>query len=255
MAAEIRTGVDPNGADPDVEIEINPGYVTDELWFDPDPTARTATVDIDRTDALSTFLHEFGHALGYGGWIDSTTGTYPGDYQSTYDERTSFDGSNFYFNGPEAVAIHGGPVPLTYANVFHVANLAPRPGEDLLPDLMNGVFFYRGSRYDVAPLNIAMLRDAGVPAIYLAGDYNVDGSVNAADFDMWKSAFGSTTSPFVDGNRDGRVDAADYTVWRNNLDTSIFSGGNGALAVPEPAAPLLAFLGILGWRARTRRND
>jgi len=255
MAAEIRTGVDPNGTDPDVEIEINPGYVTDELWFDPDPSARTATVDINRTDAMSTFLHEFGHALGYSGWINGTTGTYPGDYQSTYDERINFDGSNFYFNGPEAVALHGSPVPLTYANVFHVANFAPLPGEDLLLDLMNGLVYYRGSRYDVAPLNIAMLRDAGVPAIYLDGDYDVDGSVNAADYDTWKGAFGSTTSPFVDGNRDGRVDAADYTVWRNNLGANIFSDGGGSLAVvPEPTARLLAFVGMLGWRARSRSN-
>jgi hypothetical protein len=37
MAAEIPTGVDPNGAAPEVEIEINPNYVYDELWFDPEP--------------------------------------------------------------------------------------------------------------------------------------------------------------------------------------------------------------------------
>ncbi len=244
MAAEIRTGVDPNGADPDVEIEINPGYVYDELWFDPDPYARTATVDVNRTDAMSTFLHEFGHALGYSGWINGTTGTYPSDYQSTYDERTSFDGTNFYFNGPEAVAVYGGPVPLTFANVFHVANFAPRPGEDLILDLMNGLVYYRGSRYDIEPLNIAMLRDAGLPAIYLAGDYDLDGNVDAGDFATWKTAFNSTTSPFVDGNRNGTVDAADYTLWRDNLGASIFGSGSGSLAtVPEPAAWLLTVVG------------
>ncbi|MGD9633041.1 MAG: hypothetical protein AB7G28_19825 [Pirellulales bacterium] len=248
MAAEIRTGVDPNGADPDVDIEINPDYVYNELWFDPDPNARVEPVDINRTDAMSTFLHEFGHALGYAGWINGTTGTYPGDYQSTYDERTNFDGTNFYFNGPEAVAVYGSPVPLTYANVAHVANFDPRPGQDLLLDLMNGLVFYRGSRYQISPLNIAMLRDAGVPAIYQTGDYDLDRTVDDADFATWKAAFNSTTSPFVDGNRNGRVDAADFTVWRDHQGASFAA----ASAVPEPnALVLIAAAGTFGLAARS----
>jgi hypothetical protein len=93
------------------------------------------------------------------------TGMYPGDYQSTFDERASFDGSNFYFNGPESVVLHGSNVPLTFSNVFQVANFAPQPGEDLLLDLMNGLVFYRGTRYDIELLNIAMLQDVVVRAI------------------------------------------------------------------------------------------
>lgn len=241
MAAEIRTGTDPNGATADVEIEINPAYVYDELWFDPDPHARVATVDINRTDAMSTFLHEFGHALGYSGWINGTTGGFPGDYQSTHDEWLRFEGDNFYFDGPEAMARYGGPVPMTFGNPSHVANFAPRPGEDLLLNVMNGLVFYRGSRYDIEPLNIAMLRDTGVPAIYLPGDYDVDGAVDADDYVAWKNAYGSTAAPFVDGNRDGVVDAADYAVWRDNLGASIFGSGGGAVAaVPEPASWLVA---------------
>jgi hypothetical protein len=36
-AAEIKTGVDPNGTAPDIEIEFNPNYLINELWFDSDP--------------------------------------------------------------------------------------------------------------------------------------------------------------------------------------------------------------------------
>lgn len=261
MAAEIRTGIDPNGTDPDVVIDINPTYVYDELWFDPDPTTRTATVDINRTDAMSTFLHEFGHALGYNGWINSTNGTYPGNYQSTFDERMSFDGSNFYFNGAEAVTRYGNPVPLTYGNLPHVANFAPRPGEDLILDVMNGLVFYRGSRYLIHPLNIAMLRDAGVPAIYVAGDYSLNGTVDATDYTLWRNSFGSTTTPFFDGNQNGTVDAADYVVWRNNLGTSFAAGDGDSLSVqtpqpivvPEPAALLLAIIATATINLRRRR--
>ena len=41
-AYEIRTGIDPNGADPDIRIRIGTAYLTNELWFDPNPQTRTA---------------------------------------------------------------------------------------------------------------------------------------------------------------------------------------------------------------------
>ena len=47
------------------------------------------------------------------------------------------------------------------------------------------------------------------------GDYDLDGKVDQEDYAAWRNAFGSTTSPAVDGNGNGIVDAADYTVWRN----------------------------------------
>lgn len=252
MAAEIRTGIDPNDAAADVEIDINPTYVYDELWFDPDPNARVATVDINRTDAMSTFLHEFGHALGFNGWINGTTGVFPGDFQSTLDEHLRFENDNFYFDGPEAMELCGAPVPMTFGSPSHVANFGPRPGEDLILNLMNGLVFYRGSRYDIEPINIAILRDAGVPAIYLAGDYDLDGEVAAADYQVWKNAYGSTVDPFVDGNRNGVVDAADYTIWRDQLGASVSGGGGAVAAIPEPAVGLLAIGMWLGCCARLR---
>jgi len=42
------------------------------------------------------------------------------------------------------------------------AMASPRPGSDLIPDLMNGVVFDRGTSYDISPLDLAILADAGV---------------------------------------------------------------------------------------------
>jgi hypothetical protein len=161
-AAEVRTGVDPNGATADIELVFSSGYLMSELWFDPDPVARTAAVDPSRTDAMSVMLHELGHAFAFNGWRDPFTGALPGDYQSTFDEQVVIDGTNFYFTGANAQAVYGGPVPVTFGNINHIGNDAPRPGSDLIPDLMNGVVFFRGVRYDISALDLAIAEDTGL---------------------------------------------------------------------------------------------
>ncbi|MCF2147951.1 hypothetical protein IQ276_016260 [Desmonostoc muscorum LEGE 12446] len=176
-AAEIRTGIDPNGAAPDIEFNFNPDYLTNELWFDPEPSARITPVPDDKTDAVSVLLHEFGHAFAFNGWRNAFDGTFPGDYQSTFDEQTIFDGSNFFFVGSQATSVYGSSVPLTFGNSTHVGNDLPRPGSDLIADLMNGVVYYRGTRYNISPLDLAILQDSGVP---IAVTSNITLAVNPA---------------------------------------------------------------------------
>lgn len=165
MAAELRLGVDPNGSSPDGEIFLQPSYLMNELWFDPDPTQRNASVPADRTDAVSVFIHELGHAFGFIGWRNQFDGTLPGNYESSFDRDVFFDGSNFYFTGSRAEELYGAPVPLTYGNIYHVGNQAPRPGFDLIPDLMNGVVYNRGTRYDISPLDLSILSDVGLSVV------------------------------------------------------------------------------------------
>jgi hypothetical protein len=162
MAFELRTGLDPNGATADVLIELSPGFASNGLWFDPSPTLRTVPVNPQRTDAVSVFAHELGHAIAFNGWIDGTTGQYSGTSQSTFDELTAFDGVNFFFVGNEARSVYGSDVPITFGSPHHLGNNSPRPGANLIPDLMNGVVFQNGTRYDVGPLDLAIAQDAGV---------------------------------------------------------------------------------------------
>ena len=51
---------------------------------------------------------------------------------------------------------------MTYGNSTHLGNDVPRPGSDLIPDLMNGVVFVRGDRYDISPLDLAIISDTGL---------------------------------------------------------------------------------------------
>jgi hypothetical protein len=195
---ELRVGDDPNGADPDARITIGLDYLRNELWFDPDPMARTAPVPANRTDAMSTLLHEFGHILAYNGWADLVTGEPNPDYWSVFDSWFA-PGVSPTFNGPAAVTAWGVPPELTVGNIFHWANgdviadarcetgtaawhfgtpspracSAPPSGDrprdvegqpGLVDQLMNGVVFYRGTRYYISPLDVGVLIDVGLIA-------------------------------------------------------------------------------------------
>lgn len=163
-AFEIRTGIDPNGPAPDIRIQINGNYLANELWFDPDPSARQAEVAVDRIDAVSVLLHEFGHAFAFNGWGDLTTGALPSDFASPWDVLTTFDGNSLSFNGASAIQAYGGPVPISQGNNFHIGN-PTGSGLDLVSDLMNGVALFPGRRYSISGLDLAMMQDMGVPVV------------------------------------------------------------------------------------------
>ena len=80
----------------------------------------------------------------------------------------------------------------------------------------------------------------------LAGDYNRDGVVNAADYLLWRKSLGATVTRFAgaDGDGSGVIDVADYLRWRTNYGATAGVGTAVALSVPEPAtipAVCLAF--------------
>lgn len=207
-AAELRTGVDPNGATPDVRIIVSEPYLRSELWFDPDPLARTAPVPENLTDAMSVAIHELGHALGYNGFA-SGAGVPPAGFWSTFD-RWMQTGAPTLFIGPVVLQVWGSAPDLTTNNIFHWSNEAippdagsaaqrpppapqwdngaPRPQircagpisvdappgvsavsgsppPGLLSELMNGVVFFRGHRYDISALDLALMADVGLPPV------------------------------------------------------------------------------------------
>jgi hypothetical protein len=200
VANELRTGVDPNGAAPDMVVSFNTNYLRNELWFDPNPSQRDAPVPMDRTDAMSVCIHEIGHALAYNGWADLNTGVAPATFWSTFDRWISPRATPTtynYFDGPRALIAYGGRPDLTTGNIFHWTNSTAKqffthqedgepvsvdlkyaemikngsPNRALIDEVMNGVVFFRGRRYQLSALDRAVLEDAGLPTRLFASGF------------------------------------------------------------------------------------
>jgi hypothetical protein len=78
----------------------------------------------------------------------------------------------------------------------------------------------------------------------LAGDYNDDGVVNAADYVVWRNSLASGTPLANETASLGTVDDDDYTAWRDNFGSTATEGQATGQSVPEPAAGVLAFIAI-----------
>jgi hypothetical protein len=101
--------------------------------------------------------------------------------------------------------------------------------------------------------NTSQLYTSGVISVGLAGDYNNNGVVDAADYVVWRKGLGTTYTQ------------NDYNIWRGNFGETagMGSGSAGNLpsqsAVPEPVSALLLLLGFVisvSVHGRSsRRND
>ncbi|QDU89528.1 hypothetical protein Pla175_29200 [Pirellulimonas nuda] len=98
-------------------------------------------------------------------------------------------------------------------------------------------------------------------AIGLPGDFNGDGSVDAADYTVWRDALGTTASLGGNGDETGGsanlVDAADYALWKQSFGASLSVGpaATAAAGVPEPSSLLVCLLaGAAGAASLARRG-
>jgi len=87
----------------------------------------------------------------------------------------------------------------------------------------------------------------GTAPMGVAGDYNDNGTVDAADYVLWRAG-----GPLQnEGASPGVVDGADYTFWRSRFGATSGSGSGGSLqagAVPEPATVVLLLSALVAWR-------
>jgi hypothetical protein len=91
------------------------------------------------------------------------------------------------------------------------------------------------------------------------GDYNQNGTVDTADYVLWRKLEGPGGLPNEGGVSNNLVDRADYRFWRSRFGSKAESAPHiapwpGASSVPEPSAFVFLAIGVLAHLAhRVRR--
>ncbi|MGI9162195.1 MAG: Ig-like domain-containing protein [Mycobacterium sp.] len=178
VQTKILTGADVNGASADSQLTWNFAY----------PWALGDTVPGNQYDFQSVAMHEIVHSLGvlsgisspgntdtnwstYDSFLSASDGTAvidPGyNWNTAYNANLTGGNGGLYFDGPNAVAVYGGLVPLytpsTWASGSSVTHLSPTP---VKPTGTTGYLMDPSDGYGlgvrvITPVEIGILKDLG----------------------------------------------------------------------------------------------
>ncbi|WP_252853012.1 hypothetical protein [Aeoliella straminimaris] len=152
----------------------------------------------------------------------------------------------------------GGTLDLSFAGTNTIASLFI---DDAAQALGTWGAIGSGAQNESSLITGSGLLDVTVPGVdVLIGDYNQDGTVDIADYTVWRNNLGGDGSVLM--NRDpantGAVDASDYASWKSNFGESTAAAATSvAVSVPEPGTALIALISIalLGGRQVLRKCE
>src|SRR5690349_9945835 len=89
-----------------------------------------------------------------------------GNAASVYDSHVTFQNGNPFFTGQNNVQVFGRPLPLSNSlqgDVNNYNHYGHETSDGLDDNLMEGNTFYmRGFRYDIAQIDLAIMKDMGL---------------------------------------------------------------------------------------------
>jgi len=174
---------------------------------------------------------------GFAG-VSTTDLTGAGGYSAGSDYTSTFGGTSSatpYSSGIAALLLSRNP-DLTAGDIRSVMqNTTEKVGGNV-----------GATAYDVSGFNQfygfgRVNADTAIDAVPVAsGDYNHNGTVDAADYTLWRNTLGQTGLAHyagADGNGDGQITQADYNVWRSHYGETItpISGSGSGSSASEPA--------------------
>jgi len=140
-------------------------------------------------------------------------------------------------------------------SISTLGGFTPTEGDSwqiIMAGTITGAFSTVTPGYSVQQQGSNLVLFFGEASPLLAGDYNDDGVVDAADYAVWRYALATGGSLPNETASLGTTDQADYDVWSGNFG-AVAGGGSGGnhLSVPEPTT--LAMLFFASGLALTRR--
>ncbi|TWT47413.1 beta strand repeat-containing protein [Botrimarina hoheduenensis] len=171
-------------------------------------------------------------SVSYGGALEIEIG---GDTQGS-----EFDHLNHILGAGEAslgglldIKLINGFVP-SLGSTYEIITATSVQGtfaSEMLPTFGGGMTF----QVTYTPGSVALDVVSALP-----GDYNNDGSVDAADYTVWRDNVGAAAGALVNDIDGGPIGTAQYATWRVNFGDTLTVASS---AVPEPSAALLLLIG------------
>jgi len=191
-----------------------------------------------------------GGALVAGGTFNLAGGMVEGALIVTEGGIFNLQGYNFTLSGQ----------PIEELPIGDAMTIAEREGQVLAGYLADGTPFdfklqtSTSRSFDIFSLDSIVTLTQALPNT-LAGDYNADGMVDLADYNLWRNHLGGPADGLANNLDGDTVDAAHYVTWKNSFGGP-FGGAASRLAstVPEPQSFVL-LLAALGASIAVRRQS
>jgi hypothetical protein len=174
------------------------------------------------------------------------------NFQAGLNSQVNLMGTQFLLGGQDiAGLVQSQPFTIADRNMTLSGVLAD--GSPFSFDLNSTLAFNMDGFHPDARLTVTLVAPMPLP-----GGYNGSGTVDAADYVVWRNSLDQTgTGLPADGNSAGLVNQADYDLWRAHFGNTAANSSHARLqnsgTVPEPHASLFAAIaGILVVWSRRR---